>query len=337
MSTSRLEALTAWYKSLSANHVSVPVMISGDASFRKFYRVDEGILMDAPPATEKNREFVELSALYLSNGIRVPKVLSVDYEHGFLLVDDLGNETMSKHMNAEESMPLCLRAVKLLARLAGAGASGLPPFDREFMLREIDIGTEWYFRKAQGVTFTSDDAKIVKDAAEIMISNNLSLPQVFMHRDFHCRNIMLSGDGLALVDFQDSVLGPLTYDFASLIFDCYRDFSEEDRTFLIKAFMDEVRKTGVLGDSVDFDEFRRAVYITALQRLYKCVGIFSRLYFRDGKNGYLQYIPRVIHNIRMICGMYPELSDLAGLFEKYGRHNPDFADLVNSCSSFKAS
>lgn len=336
MSTSRLEALTAWYKSLSDRHVSVPVMISGDASFRKFYRVDEGILMDAPPATEKNREFVELSDLYLRNGIRVPKVLYVDYEQGFLLVDDLGSETMSRHMNAEESMPLCLRAVKLLVRLAGAGASGLPPFDREFMLREIDIGTEWYFRRAQGVTFTPEDEKIVSDASGIMISNNLGQPQVFMHRDFHCRNIMLSGDGLALVDFQDSVLGPLTYDLASLIFDCYRDFSEEERAFLIKAFMEEAVERGILGDSADFDGFRRAVYITALQRLYKCAGIFSRLYFRDGKNGYLQYIPRVVHNIGMICGMYPELSELAGLFVKYGRHNPDFADLVDSCSSFKA-
>ncbi len=334
MSNERLEALTLWYRGLSEKHVSTPVMISGDASFRKFYRVDEGILMDAPPATEKNHEFVDLSGMYLSNGIRVPKVIAVDYEQGFILVDDLGDETMSKRMSSADGTALCLDAVSLLGRLAAADAGDLPPFDREFMLREITIGTEWYFQKALGVTFSKRDQKTLESSSRIMIANNLKQPQVFMHRDFHCRNIMITGDEFALVDFQDSVHGPLCYDFASMVFDCYRDFSEKERNSLTKAFLNEVKKRKVVSENVDFVQFRKMVYLTAIQRLYKCVGIFSRLYLRDGKKGYLQYIPRVIYNIKMICSMYPSLSGLSDLFTKYERHNVDFASMVDECSTF---
>ena len=119
-----------------------------------------------------------------------------------------------------------------------------------------------------------------------------------------------------------------------MVFDCYRDFSEKERNSLTKAFLNEVKKRKVVSENVDFVQFRKMVYLTAIQRLYKCVGIFSRLYLRDGKKGYLQYIPRVIYNIKMICSMYPSLSGLSDLFTKYERHNVDFASMVDECSTF---
>lgn len=311
----RFDALTAWYRSLAPGHSSVPAMISGDASFRKFYRVAEGILMDAPPETEKNREFVALSRVYRARGIKVPEVYAADFARGFLFTEDLGSDMVSMHEDdPAERHELCRRALGLLVKMAGTAPEGLPPFDAAFMTREIGIGLEWFFGKALRSEFTPREEKAVARAVKIMIANNLRQPQVFMHRDFHCRNLMVCGGELALVDFQDTVGGPLFYDFASLVYDCYRDFTEEERDGLAAEFAAGLEAAGVLPAGTDLRKVKKAAGLTALQRLFKCAGIFCRLYLRDGKPGYLGSLPRVLGNIVHIASADPVLRPLAEIF-----------------------
>ena len=292
-----------------------PVMISGDASFRKYYRYDGRIYVDAPPETEKNAEFVRFSEIYNRSGVRVPKVYSCDLENGYLCVEDFGDRMFSACLDGLEMEGMYLKAADVLQRLAGIGGA-FTPFDAEFVRREDKIFTDWYLDAHMGRKLSGSDEKVWNRAVELFAASCASQPQVTMHRDFHCRNIMVLDSGeLGLVDFQDTVTGPLTYDLASLVRDCYITLPDELYQKLVERSYDGFVRSGILKDA-SAAEFELALDLVATQRHLKAIGIFCRLLHRDGRNGYLQYLPRVFGYVRAACGKHRQLEDLGILLEE---------------------
>ena len=292
-----------------------PVMISGDASFRKYYRYDGRIYVDAPPETEKNAEFVRFSEIYNRHGVRVPKVYSCDLEHGYLCVEDFGDRMFSASLNDGDMEGLYRQAAGVLRKLAGIRGDFIP-FDARFVRREEQIFTDWYLDAHMGRKLSGSDEMIWNRTVELFVSACASQPQVTMHRDFHCRNIMVLDSGeLGLVDFQDTVTGPLTYDLASLVRDCYITLPDWLYQKLVEESYDGFVRAGIL-KGTSAAEFELALDLVATQRHLKAIGIFCRLLHRDGRDGYLQYLPRVFGYVRAACGKYRQLADFGILLEE---------------------
>ncbi len=292
-----------------------PSIVSGDASFRKYYRYRDRIYVDAPPSTEKNREFVELSAVYNSYGIPVPKVYEADLDNGYLCVEDLGNVMFSSRIGDSSSMhDMYIKAADILVKISSV-KENFTPFDEAFIRREVQIFLDWYLDAHLGRKLKGSDAKIWDSVIDILIRNCLIQPQIVMHRDFHCRNIMVRADGsLALIDFQDTVTGPLTYDLVSLIKDCYITLEPNLRNEIAHYVFDGFSDSGVLRNE-SFENFERFLDLTGMQRHLKAIGIFCRLLHRDGKDGYLQYLSRTFTYVRDVASKYNELSDFKILLE----------------------
>ncbi len=309
MST-RLQALTKWYQSI-CHATTEPMLISGDASFRKFYRVPEGILMDAPPQTEKNQLFCELSALLNQAQIHAPKVYAHDFTNGFLLVEDLGDNTLAKVRTPTNKIALYQAAIDVLPQFAKVDATNLEPFDEAFITRENDICHQWCFQARYHYQFTAHQLQVLQDAEKILIANDLAQPQIAVHRDYHSRNIMMlqhdDQNEIAVVDFQDMVRGPLTYDLVSLLRDCYYQFTNDELEQLLQYAYP------LYHTEIDYQLFRQYFDLTGLQRHYKCLGIFNRLSLRDGKHGYLKDLPLVKHYVLSVAQKYPQLHEFADL------------------------
>ena len=318
--TERFRALEAWYRGLYPDSADPLIMVSGDASFRKFYRCRQGILMDAPPETEKNKEFIELSRLLNAGGVKAPEVLEADLEQGFLLVSDLGNTTLARARNPDNESLLYEKAADLLGNMARIPCSDLPPYDEAFLDREAGICLEWYFAKGEGHPLEGDDLKTFNRMKELWSQAFLEQPVIAVHRDYHSRNIMLLPDGsLAVVDFQDMVKGPLTYDLVSLIGDCYYEMPADLRERILSRAYNMYQDSGLIS-GVSPELFRKWCDFTMLQRHVKCIGIFRRLFLRDGKSGYLGDIPRVMRYIRSCVSRHEELTPLWDLLRdtEYG-------------------
>ncbi|WP_019000909.1 aminoglycoside phosphotransferase family protein [Succinimonas amylolytica] len=316
----RFRELDSWYRGICPDDMMSLEMVSGDASFRKFYRSRHGILMDAPPETEKNREFMEYSRLLNSAGVLAPEVLAADISRGFLLVSDLGNNTFASVRTSENEKVLYERATDLLINMTRVPCATLPPYDQAFLDREAGICLEWYFEKGEGQSLRGNTLETFDHMKDLWSRVFLEQPVIAVHRDYHSRNIMVLKDGsLAVVDFQDMVRGPLTYDLVSLVGDCYYELSQELRDDLLGRAYDNYSHAGFLS-GVSYGHFERWCDFTMLQRHVKCVGIFRRLYLRDGKSGYLKDIPRVMRYIKSCTEKYGELKPLWDLFSgtEYG-------------------
>ncbi len=311
----RFIELEKWYRASYPSDSEAITMVSGDASFRKFYRAKQGILMDAPPATEKNVEFINLSNLLNKYGISAPVVKKYDLEKGVLLVSDLGNETFAKIRNSDNMENLYFQAVDLLIKFSDVPTDALPVYDQAFILREDNICREWYFEKTRGQVLSGKPKEIFESCENLWLQNDLDMPQIAVHRDYHSRNIMYKDGNLSVVDFQDMVKGPLTYDLASLLKDCYFRLPKE----LIKKCIERAWKgytaKGII-TNVSLEKFTKWLDYAALQRHVKCVGIFRRLFLRDNKPGYLGDIPLVIDYIKETSNKYAELNELSSLFQE---------------------
>ncbi len=266
--------------------------LGGDASFRRYYRAGSFIIADSPPDTQKNHEFLKIDKALANSGIRVPEIIKADLEHGFFLEEDLGDLSFARALNEKRERALYQKALSLASDLALADIEDLPPFDGDFIKTEFEIFREWYLKERLGLSLDADENALLDDTRSFFIRECLSQPQVPMHRDFHCRNIMLKGDELCLIDFQDMVKGPLCYDSASLIYDCYIKLPEDLALPLVKYAYEQARGRGLWKGS--YDEYNHAFVATSLQRHVKVLGIFSRLHLRDGKDGYLKDLPRVM-------------------------------------------
>ena len=330
-----------WFASMCATHglaAQTLRLASSDASFRRYLRVDvqgpggaaSRIIMDAPPQQSNCKPFVQVAELMTQAGLNVPQILAWDEADGFMLLSDLGPQTMLQVMQGQTTPPLglYLDAVETLVQWQLASREGvLPPYDQAFVLRELELFAQWYV--AEYRQFTLDPAqRQTLDAAFAAISrNNLAWPNVFMHRDFMPRNLMVadvasalsaakpSATRLGVLDFQDAVYGPITYDIASLMRDAFISWDEDFCLDVTIRYWSKARKAGLpVGD--DFGEFYKGVEWMGLQRNLKIAGIFARLSLRDGKPQYLADTPRFIAYIRATCARYMELKPLLRLVEK---------------------
>lgn len=312
----RTQGLKAFYANLGGNHELS--LICGDASNRKFYRVPEGILMDAPCSTEKNHEFVDIANRLATANILAPKVLAVDYDNGYLLVTDLGKVSFSdlvQRANSEVMIALYKRAIDTMVCLSHLDCQNLPKYDEAFIKREDDICRDYYF-KAHNILLTPAEADVLSQAEQVWIASDLQAPQIAMHRDFHSRNLMMPSGQVALIDFQDMVLGPIGYDLASLLRDCYIELPKKIYSQVLNYAFTKYNEF-FLHDLLTFSEFERIVDLAGLQRHIKCLGIFNRLAIRDGKKRYLENIPLVEKYVVDVASKYSEFDDLVKIIKKY--------------------
>lgn len=327
----REQHFVAWLQSVQARFGIVPGSVrlaSADASFRRYLRLDSHhstygptlIVMDAPPDKEDSAPFVKVATLLQQAGIHCPQVLDWNQAQGFMLLSDLGRQTMMQRIDPAAPPPLdvYLQAVDSLVAWQKASQPGvLPAYDHALLRREMDLFPQWYVAQHRQVTLDDAQYQVLDHAFETLIADNLSWPSVYVHRDFMPRNLMDGGRAqpLGVLDFQDAVYGPITYDIASLMRDAFLSWEEDFCLDITIRYWQKARAVGLpVGD--DFGEFYRAVEWMGLQRHIKIAGIFARLTLRDGKPKYLADTPRFIGYIRATCGRYRELKPLLRLVER---------------------
>ena len=326
----REAAFHAWLAQVAPAHQLQPATLraaSADASFRRYLRVDGAaksyIVMDAPPSREDCKPFVKVAGLMAAAGLLVPRILAWDEPHGFMLLDDLGTQTMIEVLDAEPTratQQLYLRAVDALIDWQLASQPGvLPPYDETLLARELALFPDWYLQQHRGVELTAKQRETLQSQFRLIMQRNLASPSVYVHRDFMPRNLMIPRDPaeprLGVLDFQDAVYGPITYDIASLMRDAFLSWDEEFVLDITVRYWQQAQKAGLPVDP-DFGEFYRAVEWMALQRHLKVAGIFARLTIRDGKPRYLADAPRFIGYIRATANRYRELTPLARLVDE---------------------
>ncbi|NDC07998.1 MAG: aminoglycoside phosphotransferase [Oxalobacteraceae bacterium] len=319
----RLSRLTDWLAKLEAPK-TLPASLrpaSSDASFRRYFRVDvEGggtlIAMDAPPPQEDVRPFVHVAALFAATGVTVPAILASDIEQGFLLLSDLGSTTYLKQLSPDTAHKLYLDAIEALVQLQVHSAPGqLPEYDRELLHRELMLFPDWYLSKHRNASLDDKQRSDLNAVFDTLLANNLAQPQVFVHRDYHSRNLMVLQTGNpGILDFQDAVYGPITYDLVSLLRDAYIEWDEEMVLDWAVRYWEHARRAG-LPIAPDIDMFYRDFEFMGLQRHLKVLGIFARLSHRDGKDAYLNDMPLVMQYVRKTAYRYKEFSPLIRLLD----------------------
>ena len=312
---------------------------SADASFRRYFLVDfragatqgSRIVMDAPPEREDCRPFVQVAEALHAGGLNVPQVLDWNREQGFLLLSDLGSTTYlaaiqgPPALDSKQASALYLEALEALVRLQGLPVQAeLPPYDRALMRRELDLFPEWYVARHCATTLTPREQEGLERSFALILDACLAQPTVLVHRDYHSRNLMrpqTSGEGTGsaagpgILDFQDAVRGPASYDLASLLRDAYVEWDEEVQIDWAVRYWERARRAGLPVDP-DFGGFWRDLEWMGLQRHLKVLGIFARLCHRDGKDGYLRDLPLVWRYAHRVAVRYSGLKPLALLLER---------------------
>lgn len=326
MIDTRLDPLRNWLKALQPKwqlDLDTLAPASADASFRRYFRIESKnpdfgtlIVMDAPPQHEPLDAFIQVDFLLLAAGLNVPKILEQNAAEGFLLLNDLGNETYLMALNEHSANALYQDATDALIKMQLASKPDvLPSYDRALLQRELDLFPEWYLHKHLGIKLNTQQQVQLKQSFELIIENNLAQAKVYVHRDYHSRNLMVTSvNNPGVLDFQDAVYGPITYDAASLWRDAYIAWPEERVIDWVVKFWEQGRKAG-LPMPEDFGHFYRDFEWMGLQRHLKVLGIFARLFHRDGKDGYLKDIPLVLEYAIATANRYVELKPLARILE----------------------
>lgn len=330
----REAAFRAWLERIAPGHDLLPATVrlaSADASFRRYLRVDtrsgsSRIVMDAPPEREDCAPFVRVAALMREAGLRVPAVLDWAADAGFLLLDDLGPDTLMSALDPvrpDAALPLLRGATRALLDWQRASRPGvLPAYDDALLRRELALFPDWYLARHRGVSLDDGQRATLERVFGQIVARNLAAPAVYVHRDFMPRNLMLPLPGdprPGVLDFQDAVYGPLTYDIASLMRDAFLSWEEDFVLDVTVRYWEEARKAGLMDFEDwhrDFGAFWRAVEWMGLQRHLKVAGIFARLTLRDGKPNYLADAPRFIGYIRATAARYRELTPLLRLVDE---------------------
>jgi len=317
----RFRALGAWLGSVL---VDAPLRIepaSSDASFRRYFRIflEDGrtlIAMDAPPERENSRAFVHVAGLLRKAGLNAPEILRHDDGLGFLLVTDLGDKPYIKVLDAGNAARLFGDATSALVKWQQASRPGeLPEYDEALLRREVELFPDWYLGKHLGITLTAGQRESLDAVFRAVIARNLAEPRVYVHRDYMPRNLMVSEPNPGILDFQDAVHGPISYDVACLFRDAFVSWDEE---FVLDGTIRywEKAKRAALPVPADFAQFWRDVEWMGLQRHLKVAGIFARLRYRDGKQGYVEDTARFIGYIRHAVSRYDELAPLGRLLDE---------------------
>lgn len=317
----RLQQIHIWLeKNLTESVVSI-APASADASFRRYFRatLSDGstrIIMDAPPEHEDCRPYLHIAEIFRAAQVHVPQVYAQDLAQGFLLLSDLGNTTYLSALTQENAGALYADAMGALAAIQQSSRPGvLPEYDRATLLRELMLFPEWYVNRHKNITLSEAENSSLMQVFEEILAVNLAEPKVFVHRDFHCRNLMVSTPNPGVLDFQDAVYGPITYDLVSLFKDAYIHWDEEQTLDWLIRYWETARHLDLPVRS-DFSEFHRDYEFMGAQRHLKVLGIFARLYHRDGKDGYLKDMPLVMHHLKATCRRYHELRPLLQLLDR---------------------
>jgi len=292
---------------------------SADASFRRYFRLCHGIqswvVMDAPPAQEDCTPFLRVAQLVLDAGLNGPRVIAQDLRQGFLLLSDLGRQTFLHVLDEDNANALFGEAIKALVQWQLAShIDALPSYDEALLARELALFPDWYVARHLGRVMTQQQQSWWNETCHVLIARALTQPRVFVHRDYMPRNLMLSTPNPGVLDFQDAVYGPISYDVVSLFKDAFLSWPAVRVDMWRKQYWDAARKAG-LPVAVDYPHFCRDFDLMGLQRHLKVLGIFARIYYRDGKPNYLADTPRFIRYIRDVIDGDMELEPLARLFD----------------------
>lgn len=291
--------------------------VSGDASFRRYFRaVSNGkswIAVDAPPDKENSLPFINVARALEQHSVAVPHIYEADLELGFMLLSDLGDELLLSQLNDDLSDELYGKALATLINLQSCPqpvSGALPEYDLPLLQREVDLFPEWFLEKLLGIELDQTDQLMLKLLFDYLLDAALEQPKVFVHRDYHSRNLMCCGDGLGVIDFQDAVLGPVTYDLVSLLRDCYIDWPDEKVYRWVEGYRQALIQRGQM--MPDQFHFNRWFDLMGAQRHLKAIGIFARLNIRDGKPGYLGDIPRTMNYLIGVAAKTEALKPVAG-------------------------
>jgi aminoglycoside/choline kinase family phosphotransferase len=320
----RLEKLRHWLDKLGGFDPGTVVPASADASFRRYFRVARSdgttcIGMDAPPEHEDLAGYLRVSALLEQCGVHVPHVHAADLALGYAVLEDLGATQMLTALNAgAPAAALYAGALDTLAHLqlcGGVASQSLPPYDRATLLREMQLLPDWYCRHHLQFEPDASALKVLQETFDLLVAEALAQPSVFVHRDYHSRNLMITAArSPGVIDFQDALRGPVGYDLASILKDCYVDWPRQQVEAWVDGYRGRLLADGVQGAALAGDSlarFLRWFDFIGLQRHIKVLGIFARLYWRDGKPGYLADLPRTLRYVQDVTHAYPELAPFA--------------------------
>ncbi len=313
----RIAVMQKWLRDIFPEKTCSTDLLAGDASFRRYFRTrvnnQSFVVMDAPPEKENCDAFIAIANAFHHSSVRFPQIIASDLTRGFLLLSDFGDRQLLPLLNSDTADHLYRSAIDTLLQIqkdAAAAHCVLPNFDDALYWREFEILDTWYIKKHLNKNFSSHDQMQLKKNYQLLIDSFALQSTVFVHRDYHSRNIMLCDDNqLGILDFQDAVYGPITYDLVSLLKDCYIAWPEEKITQWVTYFYDQLRNENRIL-YCDLSTFMRWFDFSGLQRHLKCLGIFSRLYYRDNKEGYLKEMPRVLNYVMRVCEKYSELRGL---------------------------
>jgi aminoglycoside/choline kinase family phosphotransferase len=314
-SQDRLSLLQEWLNSLAINNFSVPQPASADASFRRYFRVQDKtlgtsrIVMDAPPEKEDSSAFILITELLRVAGVNAPAIFAQDLDLGFLLLDDLGSQPYLDLLNDTSADTLYSDAIKAIVKMQAID-SPLPAYDRLRLQSEMDLFETWYLNRHLEVSLNAGQQQGLAGIFKLLIDSALQQPQVFVHRDFHSRNLMkTASNNPGVIDYQDAVNGPVTYDLVSLFKDCYIEWPRQR----VETWLQEYLALAKL--DISFETFLRWFDFIGLQRHLKVLGIFARLNYRDGKAQYLNDLPLTLKYVSDVCQAYPELRPLQEILQ----------------------
>jgi len=321
----REQLLQDWLNEVLPGRLDRIAPASSDASFRRYFRVwcdgQTRIVMDAPPDKEDCRPFVAIAQALRGLGLNAPEVLAGDLDRGLLLLTDLGSRPYLAELDERSVIPLYEDALEALARLQMGGDPGsslLPPYDSALLHREMELFREWFLGKLLSLNLRKEEGHVLDHAFALLADNALEQPRVWVHRDYHSRNLMVTApDNPGVLDFQDAVVGAVTYDLVSLLRDCYIAWPRTEVEAWALAHRARLRALGMAGLD-DADLFLRWFDLMGTQRHLKAIGIFARLNLRDGKPGYLRDIPRTLGYVLEVTDRYPELAGLRDLLRTRG-------------------
>ena len=314
-----MELLRQWLAAQLASRDFTTAPASADASFRRYFRVTAGerswIAMDAPPRHEDCRPFVHVAGLLRTAGVNAPRVEAQDIERGFLLLTDFGNTTYLQALNEADAGALFGDAIDALIKWQLASRPGeLPPYDEALLARECALYPEWYIARHLEITLTAAQQQTLAEMTRLVIARALAQPSVYVHRDYMPRNLMVTDPNPGVLDFQDAVFGPISYDVVSLMRDAFLSWEEERVIDWSARYWEKAKRAG-LPVAADFAEFWRGFEWMGLQRHLKVLGIFARINYRDGKPKYLADTPRFLNYVRAAAQRYAALSPLLRLLD----------------------
>lgn len=323
---SRDQLVHDWATSLFPQQTFTLAPASADASFRRYFRLTlaDGttrIIMDAPPEKEDCRPFVKVAGLLHEAKLHAPEILAQDLEQGLLLLTDLGNQGYLAALQAENNESNQTRrrlfdaaSTALVAWQCSSRPDVLPPYDEALLRRELDLFPEWFIKRHLGRTLNDKEQAILDRTFALLIASALAQPKVFVHRDYMPRNLMISEPNPAILDFQDAVYGPLTYDVVSLFRDAFISWEEEDELDWVIRYWEKARRAG-LPVAENFGDFWKDYELMGMQRHLKVTGIFCRLNYRDNKPAYSADIPRFLNYLRHTCSRYGALKPFLELLD----------------------